>query len=257
MCDPKEPNFFSDVAWEQRDVSAEALASYRRLFSEAVGVPVIGEASVGYLESPAAPGLIRQHCGDVRILIILRNPIERVASLYEMYSRNGRPVSFEQATGSNPWLLRQCLYARNVERYISLFGSERFLWVDYEALKSSWGPTLARIQEWLGVSVIDSERPVVRNLGGMPVSRLGRGLFDRRVVSMVKRVIPRVAHNAIDRGLKKLVLRRLELTSQQVDRFRDFFLEDAHQLGNLLGFDFRAHWFGSEDSSSQDRAGPA
>lgn len=251
MCDPKEPNFFNNDAWERGDVSAEALSDYGDLFAGVSGEPVVGEASVGYLESSAAPGLIHRYCGDAKVLVVLRNPVERVRSLYEMYLRIGHSLDFEAATGRDPWLLRQCLYTRSVERYVRLFEEGRFLWVEHGDLQRSWGETLARIQEWLGVDVVGSAQPVVRNLGGAPQSRLGGIFFNRRLVNAAKRLLPRPVHGPLDRVIKPLLLRRFELTPQQIDRFRGFFADDVRELGKLLGADFGTRWFGCESSTSQ------
>lgn len=50
---------------------------YLRLFRRAGGHMAIGEASPSYLWSKTAPSNIAERCPQARILMVLRNPIER------------------------------------------------------------------------------------------------------------------------------------------------------------------------------------
>jgi hypothetical protein len=63
--------------------------TYRQLFAEAGGARAIGEASTDYLYygRQAIPH-IRQHLGDPRIIILLRNPIERAFSCWRHLRRD-------------------------------------------------------------------------------------------------------------------------------------------------------------------------
>ena len=56
---------------------------YLRLFHGVSGEKAIGEASVGYLWSKTAPGNIAAAIPQARIIMILRNPVERAFSQYQ------------------------------------------------------------------------------------------------------------------------------------------------------------------------------
>jgi len=97
----KEPHFF-DV----NHLRGEAF--YRRLFpltahmaarSRRIGAPVVtGEATTHYLSNPAVPARVAAMLPDVRLVAILRDPVERAYSHYQLARRNGRePLTFEEA----------------------------------------------------------------------------------------------------------------------------------------------------------------
>ena len=64
--------------------------SYLKLFRNATKEIAIGEASTAYLISPNAPLEIRSEIPHARIIIMLRNHVERAFSTYLMFCRNGR-----------------------------------------------------------------------------------------------------------------------------------------------------------------------
>jgi len=59
---------------------------------------VAGEASPYYLFHPLVPGRAKKLLPDCRLIALLRNPVERAWSHYQMEWRNGdEPLSFEEA----------------------------------------------------------------------------------------------------------------------------------------------------------------
>ena len=56
-----------------------------------------------YLSHPEAPARIRQHFPDVKIIALLRNPIDRAYSQYQMNPRKElETLSFEDAIAQEP-----------------------------------------------------------------------------------------------------------------------------------------------------------
>lgn len=73
---------------------------YRAQFPLALpgGSPVTGEASTSYLFHPAVPARVARHLPEVRLVALLRDPVERAHSHYLHTKRSGRePLSFEDA----------------------------------------------------------------------------------------------------------------------------------------------------------------
>ena len=79
----KEPNYFVPGYgyddWED----------YLSLFRGARDEKAVGESSTGYLYCQESPARIRSALGDVKIILILRNPARRAASLYWWMVREG------------------------------------------------------------------------------------------------------------------------------------------------------------------------
>jgi len=73
---------------------------YLKLFEKAREEKIIGEASPQYLHDPQTPKLIHQIIPQAKILISLRDPIERLFSGYLMQIRNGRiKTTFSEEIG--------------------------------------------------------------------------------------------------------------------------------------------------------------
>ncbi len=97
----KEPQFFT----LKYDYGLDFYRSFfvtqaaRRGRERAIGRPVrIGEATPCYMFCPAAPPRMHQHFPDARLIVMLRNPIDRAYSHFNMECQRGREQrSFEQA----------------------------------------------------------------------------------------------------------------------------------------------------------------
>ena len=93
----KEPLVFAFVGHEGLDVEntkaqdapITSLKDYQALFAEVVDEKAIGEASTGYFHSSRAAENIRRLIPDVKLIAVLRDPIERAYSTYLMAVRAG------------------------------------------------------------------------------------------------------------------------------------------------------------------------
>ncbi len=105
MPDVKELRFFSEVISDEGDrlridddyrsrrISAGmpvTFDEYERLFDAATGQKALGEASPGYLNRERAAPQIKKFIPDVRLIVSLRRPSDRVYSHFQMDKRAGR-----------------------------------------------------------------------------------------------------------------------------------------------------------------------
>jgi len=137
MSTPKEVNFFSREAIEKQglyysDFKTKNLDSYEQLFFEGVDKKAVGEGSVSYLFYPDVPQKIKDVIPEVKIIMILRNPLERGYSHYLMDYRLGlvdlsydeivyKAVNHEKLNLYYQQYVELGLYYEQVKRYISLF----------------------------------------------------------------------------------------------------------------------------------------
>ncbi|MEP7128324.1 MAG: sulfotransferase domain-containing protein [Chitinophagales bacterium] len=142
----KEPQFF--VAAEVQDRIQKWIGDYDqyvKLFEGSNGKKAIGEASVMYLFFyKAAIENIKKYLGtDVKILMILRNPVERAYSAYNFVHVNNpeEKYSFEDALAleeeryaNHSTLFMQYksmgLYADAVKAYLDNFSNVHIMWYD-------------------------------------------------------------------------------------------------------------------------------
>jgi hypothetical protein len=166
----KEPHYFAQLrpAWEQRYLFTYVRdeSEYLSLFSKAVGFKAIGEASPSYLWCPEAPARIYRAIPEARIIILLRDPVERAYSHYLMNLREGlqRQPFFqaleedfnrsEKGWGISQLYIELGLYAAQVRRYLDTFGPAQVRVVMFEELRrsaESKKSALAGILNFIGV----------------------------------------------------------------------------------------------------------
>jgi hypothetical protein len=148
MTTPKEPNFFNDH-WHR------GVGWYERLFAPARDARARGEASVRYTsfpDDPECPARIASVVPDVRLLYLVREPLDRIRShyLHEVAAlREPRPL--ERALRENPIYLDRSRYAMQLERYLVHFPRQRLLVVRAEDLFREPLEVLARVYGFLEV----------------------------------------------------------------------------------------------------------
>lgn len=105
----KEPMFFNHYFNQKEDSKfrtskvIRSKKSYHKLFEDAKGnYKLLGEASTSYLANPSCSTAIYDYNPNMKIIILLRNPIERAYSNYLMYVRLGiEKRSFRKAIKDN------------------------------------------------------------------------------------------------------------------------------------------------------------
>lgn len=193
----KEPAFFSR---DPRHGHYErGWAFYRKNFHDARDDQVMGEASTLYFHDPESPLLIHEAVPNARIIIVLRNPVDRVYSNYWQYVKSGFPLPpmdtlVEQGGERLEYMLTVSDYPEHLQRFIDTFGRERLLILAHEELSNDPAGVIARI-----LAFIDVRRPIdpacleqqQSNAAGVPRSRLlARLLRQKPLIQSIKALIP-------------------------------------------------------------------
>ncbi|HSW12142.1 MAG TPA: sulfotransferase domain-containing protein [Solimonas sp.] len=106
---------------------------YARQLGSAAPGTLVGEVCHDYLFSPQAAQRIAADLPGVRLLTILRDPVERAHSHWLYMRRNGRTqASFEEALDRHPQLIDNGLYGRHLQPWFDRCGRERLgvFWFD-------------------------------------------------------------------------------------------------------------------------------
>ncbi|RDH81210.1 MAG: hypothetical protein DIZ80_13975 [endosymbiont of Galathealinum brachiosum] len=136
MSDIKEPNYFScsDIKNQNLYYKVKSVCDYDQylsLFGNASTEQLRGEASVSYLYYPEVASKIYRYNQNAKIIIALRNPVERAISHFEMDSRLGYvDKSLNQVLeGGDDNFYQQYiklgLYYDQVKRYLDVFGEDQ------------------------------------------------------------------------------------------------------------------------------------
>lgn len=151
MCAPKEPYFFShDEHW------AKGFEWYERLFEDSDGCSMIGEGSTTYSQCdlyPNAVDRIAEHLPGVKLIYIVRNPLERIQSHWMHYRTKGdrEPRPFDVAIRERGEYIDNSLYCKQIDRHRSLHSDDDILVLFFEDFKKDAHAIMQRVFEFLGV----------------------------------------------------------------------------------------------------------
>ena len=261
MSGVKEPGFFD---FEGRKVdfcgpgdrqayrSAIAdISAYQNLFQEVRDEIAIGEATTWYLQSETAPARIKHHLPDVRLIVILRNPVERAFSAYVHALRdNVEPIAdFAQALAAESdrikanwgylWRYQQMgFYAQQLKRYYQYFDRDRLKIYLYEDFNRSPQVVLQDIYQFL--SVDDCLIPQVftrHNISGIAKNpSLDRFLYQRNnsVKNLLKPMIPLQLRRRMVNYLRVKNRVKPQLSPAIATQLKSVFREDIRELEVLI-----------------------
>ena len=248
----KEPNFFSRVVVPDdhpvRPIRDER--QYLQLFAEAGDARIVGEASPTYLADPEAPRLIRNAVPHAKVLVSLRDPIERAYSHYLMMLNNGTAkgtfldeIKRGLALGENRSLalLRADvgLYHPQVERFRSGFPDSQFKVLLFEEFSADVAGSLRQILEFLGVEPPSSEfaTPAYREYSVVR-GPLVRYLFGNRTIARASELLisPGVRKAIRDRFLVKKSAKP-PMPPDAREFLVQYYKDDVQSLARLLGRD--------------------
>ena len=142
----KELHYF-DRSWETPFGDAD-VERYHRYFPVPNGA-VAGEWTPGYLIDFWTPELIARAAPDARILVLLRDPVERFRSgLTHQLATSRQPLVHRDIQGA----FQRGLYAPQLRRVLAAFPAEQ-VWVgQYEACRADPAGQLARTYAFLGLA---------------------------------------------------------------------------------------------------------
>lgn len=232
------------------------LDDYHKLYSVNKAVRV--DASVQYLYhcNQVIPQIKRNlDSNDVRIVIMLRNPIDRAYSNY-LYNLNDPAINFLDAIEKNDqriaevwnsfWYYKsQSLYAKNVKCYLNEFDNVKIILFEDFVIEPA--RTLADLYSFLEVEGIPFRRDEVRNKSGVPKNGLVKHLFFQD--SLLKK-LGRKLTGALPIGIAQYI--KLELrnkfTKKPEGGLREderqyvyqLFKEDIDELENVIQRDLSA-----------------
>ncbi len=175
MSHVKEPNFFAleGEKIDFRGPKAENLINswsvnseekYLELFRGVKDEKAIGEISPLYLYSPKAPGRIKHYIPNVKLIAILRNPVERAFSAYvyllgesrESCKDFAQALSLEEKRISANWewiwhYQNLGFYYKQLKRYFDTFDHEQIRVYLFEDLHKNPVGLLQDIFQFIGV----------------------------------------------------------------------------------------------------------
>lgn len=245
MPEKKELNYFF-----HEDEYAKGDDYYQAYFAPAPeAAKAIGEASPGYICHPLAPERIHQLVPEAKLIVTVRNPIERA---YSQYWDNRRSLSetytFEEAIDTaleenyQPGKLgyfSRGTYMQYIRRYLALFQAEKLLVLPFEDLKANPQAFFRRCFEFLGVAPAFTcpEMTETYNPAAVWDNPLYRWFFDDPHRA---RSLPVKLRRFTFWG-KRVPYKYAPIDEQSKARLAAFYRPWNEQLGEFLGRDL-SHW---------------
>ena len=147
----KELDFFSNY-WDRGYGWYENQFERDRL----IAAKVIGEVSPSYLSDTDAPARAAQYNPDMRIILTLRNPIDRAYSNHKHNIRQGfvfgDDLSFEKSLAENPTYIEHGYYGKHLEKWLKYFPKEQILIIYFEDIVANPEGVAAGVYRFLGIS---------------------------------------------------------------------------------------------------------
>lgn len=166
------------------------LELHRRAVRRRVGGRIVsGEATTYYLLHPAVPARAHAVVPDARLVVILRDPVDRAYSHYQLSVRRGREeLSFEEALDTEPERLAGAeerlladpaydhlshrvhsyvargMYLEQLLRWEGLYGRERLLFLRSEDFFADPVGAVRRVTDFLGLRRHPGPLPPAKNV---------------------------------------------------------------------------------------------
>jgi len=271
MSPRKEPRFFAfEGRMEQKGpFGSQPLPPYSikweeyiKLFDKVKDEKIIGEASTIYLYHPEAPKRIQRYLGDsVKMVAILRNPIERVISHYMYNLRRGaepcttveEAIEAEEVRIARGWAeffhyKRMGLYGQQLQRYWNIFSPNNLRIFLYEDFQQDPMSVVKQVFDFLEIesSFIPDTSKVYNPSGNTRFSLLSF------LIRQTPRPVKRLAKVLLPEGIRYKVIewemwrnvrptQKPQISPEIRKSLLEYYRQDILKLQELLDRDL-SHW---------------
>jgi len=212
-----------------------------------VGAPKAGTSSPNYLQDPESPKLIHDVAPNAKIIIILRDPVERSYSDYLMMKSEGiEKIPFHEIISSHldnknrtqefSHYLKNSIYSANVKRFQSIFGANQVKVLIFEEFVREPLEIVSEVLNFLGVIDRYPENIAkVYNPYSVPRGKLEqRILTSRTLAQLSNKIMPRSLKLKLKRYFLLKKANKPQLSEADRSSLENFFLNDVQKLEIIL-----------------------
>ena len=142
------------------------------------------EASAGYIWRKDAPKDLFTSFPETKLIVMLRDPIDRAYSNYKMWMRAGKkPISFEDAIDEKSssvdvnFVIKAGIYVNYLKQWLSYFPQDQFLIVRFEDFVLNPDATVNQVFRFIGLPEFHHTSFPVAYVGShnanYPINRIG------------------------------------------------------------------------------------
>lgn len=246
MCSEKEPDYFSDKEILDQGLyygqsRIDSLKKYNNLFLKRDKEKFLGDASVSYLFYPEVSERIKEYNPESKIIIMLRDPIDRAFSHYLMDYRLGlTSKSFEEEFKNQASLNFQQHfllgnYYNQVKKYLEVFETKNVHIIWYSDFKQNTEKELQKVIEFIGLNTdfkVDFNK--VYNSFSMPKNNIIRKIYSvvwlRKILTFIfsKKLVNLIKSILFNKG------RKPKLSEEIREVLFSYYKSDIEDLEQLL-----------------------
>lgn len=236
--------------------------------------PVVLQSAVNYIFYPQFLEKLSQMSPAAKLIVILRNPVERAISSYSYFTkmlREKRPmqealiytpkeIAEFSKDNSDFTYIEHGFYAKQIKDCYKYFSKEQLLVLDYDDLAHDPSKLLRQIFSFLGIDENFQPDLTPKNVTGsvknqyLQESLIKRGKFRKWFVDKIvdpifpvgKRKMLKRKLFELNTGKKKQIeapVTSKEIIAEVKKQLQPYFIEDTKELDALLGTDFYSKWF--------------
>jgi len=247
----KEPNYFSINTVPKNHPVLKPIRDkkkYLELFETVTNEKIIGEASPDYLADKDSALLIHQFSPKAKILISLRDPVERAFSDYLIHVRQGlMNLSFTEQLDKE---LKQKIdpakpncrlaygfYFENIKKYIEVFGSKQVKIIIFEEFIKDPISTIKDILKFLDVNnTLHNFNGKIHNPYQGPRGTISQYLLTSNSTSKIaKKILPSSIRRIIRERILIAKKQKPNMKAKDRETLVNYYLNDVKKLENFLG----------------------
>ena len=257
----KEPDYFSheEIVQQQlyyKTTHVKDAKGYKALFAGVTNQKAVGEASVSYLFYPQTANKIYKFNPAAKIIIILREPVERAYSHYLMDYRLGlldaafediifRKLEHRYADMYFQQVVSLGEYAEQITRYLEVFSPDQVKILFYDHLKTDPGGVMKSIFKFLE---IDEAFPIDTSQRFNAHAAPKNGLVEKMYkMHHLRRSISQLVPEALKNSFRRVFFKQSkkpEISAEAKAYLTEHYRNDVQKIRELTGF---AGWLESED----------
>ncbi len=236
---PKESHFFN-----RRDEYTKGLQWYKSQFNVLPHHTAVGDFTPNYfwtsnikeeIEENSLnndiPGLIHKHCPDIKIVLSLRNPVERAISAYFHHLRNGRVTFKERITDvmHKFGILNIGYYHIHLKNWLKYFDDKKILILIYEQdLKnSSKKATIEKVLKHINVNQNFAPNDMLSSFNKR------KSDYDLRIFHYPS-LLEKVLRNATPPVVKNLPIWKIKIREEEKIILKEQYRESNKELEEML-----------------------
>ncbi|MBP7398275.1 MAG: sulfotransferase [Chitinophagales bacterium] len=228
---------------------------YQKLFRDVKEQKAIGEISNSYLYCPNTANAIHAQLPEAKIVMILRNPIDRLFSQYLMNLKLGKIITKDllleiqndqdkkdKGWGVSHLYLEVGKYYPQVKNYFDIFSKNQVHVILYDDYKKDPAAVMQKLFAFIGVDANFSlDMSMKYNEAGLPrFGKLNYWLTQTGIYGLSKKIFP----DSLKSRIKSLIYTKDNIpviSAEEKSWLVNYYKEDVEQLEKFLGVSLQ-HW---------------